>query len=60
MSTENYSKDDHEKIIVKDGKTYRYNEISHRCVQIISFDELLAQSGFSNEEFMMKFLEKDK
>lgn len=51
MSTEN-CKDDHEKKIVKDGKTYHYNEQTHRYIQEITLDELLAISGHTRESFL--------
>ena len=51
MSTEN-SKDNHEKKIVKDGKTYHYNEQTHRYIREITFDELLAPYGLSKADIL--------
>ena len=46
MSTEN-CKDDHEKKIVKDGKTYHYNEQTHRYIREITLAELLTPYGMT-------------
>ena len=51
MSTEN-CKDNHEKKIVKDGKTYHYNEQTHRYIREITFDELLAPYGLSEADLL--------
>lgn len=53
MSTEN-SRDDNEKTIVKDGKTYHYNEQTHRYVQEITLAELLAPYGLTKKDLLKR------